>query len=216
MHDLGPPALPDQSEDTLLLATLVASRICHDIVGPVGAIANGIDLMAEAGGEAEEIDLVRQSTDRAASMLRILRIGFGSASAEGRGMSRGALVEVLRKAISGRRVSLLVTGEEGDDLTSETARLVTLMVLSARIALGLSGQIEVVFSHDRELPLRVTAEGERAALSPEAANWLSGALNPAPASREVEFAMLAQAAAAAGLQLTFDHQDGRVTLCVAH
>ncbi|MEO1533276.1 MAG: histidine phosphotransferase family protein [Pseudomonadota bacterium] len=221
-HDLAPHPAADHASAAaadhpalVRLGGLIAARICHDLVGPVGAIANGVDLMAEVAGdgEAEEVELVRQSTARAAALLRTLRVAFGDASPEGATVARAQVVRELTEVISSRRVSFSVTGEDGGPLDPAVARLTSLMVLSGRLLLGLGGQIELVFSQQSSLPLRVTAEGSAAALPPRAEAWLQGSLQDLPASREVELALLPRAAAAAGARLTWSAEDARITLC---
>lgn len=224
VHDLAPRPVADHAAthaadhpEMMRLGGLIAARICHDLVGPVGAIANGIDLMAEvaASGEAEEVELVRQSTARAAALLRTLRVAFGDATPSGPEVARSKVIGELTEVIAGRRVSLNVTGAEGGPLDPTVARLASLMVLSGRLLLGLGGQIDLVFSQESALPIRVTAEGSGADLPPRAEAWLAGSLRELPASREVELALLPRAAAAAGARLTWTAEDARVTLCAA-
>jgi histidine phosphotransferase ChpT len=197
------------------LGGLVAARICHDLVGPVGAIANGVDLMAEIGGgaEGEEVALVRQSTARASALLRVLRLAFGQASAEGQPVARDRLGAELGEAVAGRRVVFALTGGEGPALRPTTARLAALMVLSGRRLLGLSGQLELVLSREADLPIRMTASGGKAAIPVEAAAWLAGDLSAMPSSRDVELALAPHAAAEAGARLAWHADDGSVTLC---
>ncbi|MEM7497453.1 MAG: histidine phosphotransferase family protein [Pseudomonadota bacterium] len=213
--DHGKAAISGGDAALVSLGGLVAARICHDLVGPVGAIANGIDLMAETqgGDEAEEVGLVRQSTERASALLRILRIAFGEATRGGPAVARGDVTGQLRDVIASRRVSFSVVGEDGPPLDPAAARLAALMVLSGRVLLGLSGQIELVLSPESALPIRVTAEGSRAAFPPRAEAWLSGRLGDLPASREVELALLPRVATAAGARLDWQGEDARVTLC---
>ena len=61
------------------LSGLVASRICHDLISPVGAISNGLELLEMApGGSSAETGLIRQSADAATASLKFMRIAFGA------------------------------------------------------------------------------------------------------------------------------------------
>ena len=63
--------------DTAKLATLVASRLCHDLVSPVGAISNGLELIALAGTPGpEEMELIEQSCTSATARLNFFRVAF--------------------------------------------------------------------------------------------------------------------------------------------
>lgn len=63
---------------------LVASRICHDLVSPVGAINNGVELMQEMGEEAgdEALSLVSTSAQQAAIRLKCFRLAYGAAGTD--------------------------------------------------------------------------------------------------------------------------------------
>ncbi|WP_075222956.1 histidine phosphotransferase family protein [Acuticoccus yangtzensis] len=89
-----------QSE--LDLASLMASRLCHDIVGPVGAIQNGLELMAEDESMAEmAMDLIKKSAHQASAKLQYARMAYGAAG--------GA--EMLDPAEAGRLTGELFKGE---------------------------------------------------------------------------------------------------------
>lgn len=65
------------------LCGLVASRICHDLISPVGAISNGLELLEMSpGGGGEEVALIRQSADAATASLKFMRIAFGAPGLE--------------------------------------------------------------------------------------------------------------------------------------
>lgn len=91
------PAHPD---DPLFLAQLLCTRLCHDLSGPVGALANGVELI---GGDpdmadAESLDLLAGSAAAAAIRLRVLRAAFGRPG----GMETGELPDLLAGWAGGR------------------------------------------------------------------------------------------------------------------
>ncbi|MGL4404805.1 MAG: histidine phosphotransferase, partial [Notoacmeibacter sp.] len=61
------------------LAALLCSRICHDVISPVGALNNGLELLDEPGAEADAMALIRVSARNASARLQFLRIAFGAA-----------------------------------------------------------------------------------------------------------------------------------------
>lgn len=76
-----PAALSD-----LDLAALVSSRICHDVISPVGAIANGLELLNEEtdeGMRTQALDLIRKSATQASNKLQFARLAFGAAGSAG-------------------------------------------------------------------------------------------------------------------------------------
>ena len=68
--------------DNTKLTALVASRICHDLISPIGAIGNGVELLTmESGGTLRpEFALISESVANANARIRLFRIAFGAAS----------------------------------------------------------------------------------------------------------------------------------------
>jgi histidine phosphotransferase ChpT len=65
------------------LAALLCSRVCHDIISPVGAINNGLELLDEGGADEDAMNLIRQSAVNASARLQFARIAFGAAGSAG-------------------------------------------------------------------------------------------------------------------------------------
>lgn len=80
------------------LSALRGSRICHDLINPLGAIGNGVELLGLAGvGSGPEMDLLNDSVLNATSKLKFLRLAVGAATAD----QRVARTEILTTAFSG-------------------------------------------------------------------------------------------------------------------
>jgi len=75
------------AEKITTLLELLASRICHDLVSPVGAINNGIEFMEDAGDDKESIEqatgLISHSAQSAAARLQVFRIAYGGGGRDG-------------------------------------------------------------------------------------------------------------------------------------
>src|SRR5687768_6116239 len=72
--------------DPLELAALVASRVCHDIISPVGAIVNGLEVLEEEKDESMRefaMDLVQKSARQASAKLQFSRLAFGASGGAG-------------------------------------------------------------------------------------------------------------------------------------
>ncbi len=68
--------------EALDLAALLCSRVCHDIISPVGAIINGLEVLDEDKGEEMQkfaFELIRKSADQASAKLQFARLAFGAA-----------------------------------------------------------------------------------------------------------------------------------------
>lgn len=65
--------------DPARLASLVASRICHDLISPIGALNNGVELLSSGGVGGEEISLIAECADASRATLAFQRLAFGAA-----------------------------------------------------------------------------------------------------------------------------------------
>lgn len=78
------------------LAELMAARLCHDLVGPIGAVSNGVELLGDGGPPDPEVNaLIAQSARQASRRLQWFRIAFGTANAL---PASGILAETRRLA----------------------------------------------------------------------------------------------------------------------
>lgn len=75
-----PGTVADQTPD---LGALVGSRICHDLISPLGAIGNGVELIALSGmDDTPEMALIAESVENANARIRFFRVAFGAAEVE--------------------------------------------------------------------------------------------------------------------------------------
>ena len=100
----GPVAL-----DSLDLAALLCSRICHDLISPTGAIVNGLEVLDE-GGDAETkifaMDLIRKSARTASARLQFCRVAFGAGGSAGAQIDTGDAETMARGFIEDDKVKL--------------------------------------------------------------------------------------------------------------
>jgi len=196
------------SIDPLELAALIASRVCHDIISPVGAITNGLEVLDEESDESMRefaMDLIRRSASQASAKLQFARLAFGA--------SGGAGAEIdMREA--GRCAAALLERDKADldwQVTagmlpkSEAKLLMNLLVLATN-AVARGGVVHVTASRNgQETVIRLVAEGDRARLG-------AGAMpNPldAHAVQPLYAAMLAKEA---GMSITLSEEENRVII----
>jgi histidine phosphotransferase ChpT len=95
--------------DSLDLASLLCSRICHDLISPTGAIVNGLEVLDE-GGDAETktfaMDLIRKSARIASARLQFCRIAFGAGGSAGAQIDTGDAEVMARGFIEDEKVKL--------------------------------------------------------------------------------------------------------------
>src|SRR3954468_10212517 len=90
----------------LQILELVCSRLCHDLISPVGAVGNGLELMAEEGDDellADARRLVESSTQRASSLLQMYRSAYGNAGNQA-SFGAGEAVKLAREGVDASRI----------------------------------------------------------------------------------------------------------------
>jgi histidine phosphotransferase ChpT len=95
--------------DALDLAALLCSRVCHDLISPVGAIANGLEVLDEAKDEETKtfaMDLIRKSSRTASAKLQFCRLAFGAAGSAGAQIDTGDAEKVARGLIEDDKTKL--------------------------------------------------------------------------------------------------------------
>lgn len=129
------------------LSALLASRICHDLISPIGAIGNGLELlvMSGAGGGGPEITLINDSVVQANARIRFYRIAFG-VSAPGQLIGRAEILAILSDMIAGGR--LTVEWNIPPELPRADAKLAFLVLLCLESALPYGGRIRMTLSDD--------------------------------------------------------------------
>jgi histidine phosphotransferase ChpT len=154
VHNLPEEALvisPPKSD----LASRLASRICHDLTSPLGAIANGVELLVLSGTErSPEIDLISESVESANARLRFFRLAYGAAGRQPVG--QGEVVRILSALGRGSRYTYEWAVEY--DLPREEVKAAFLLLQCLETALPLGGRLRA--AHDGAIWV-ITAEGPR-------------------------------------------------------
>ncbi len=89
--------------DCLDLAALLSSRVCHDVISPVGAIVNGLEVLEEekdAEMRGHALALIKTSAAKASARLQFCRLAFGAAGSKGASIDTGDAEHVTRSCSS--------------------------------------------------------------------------------------------------------------------
>ena len=96
MSDMPTPGL---APDALELAALLCSRVCHDLISPVGAIVNGLEVLDDNPKPEDKefaLDLIRKSAKTASARLQFCRLAFGAAGSAGAQIDLGDAEKMAR------------------------------------------------------------------------------------------------------------------------
>jgi histidine phosphotransferase ChpT len=90
---------PAPAPDALELAALLCSRVCHDLISPVGAIVNGLEVLDDSLKQEDRdfaLDLIRKSAKTASARLQFCRLAFGAAGSAGAQIDLGDAQNMAR------------------------------------------------------------------------------------------------------------------------
>jgi histidine phosphotransferase ChpT len=90
-------------------AALMVSRVCHDLVGPLGAVVNGMEVLEDERDpamRADAIKLVTMSADQALARIQFMRIAFGAAGSAGAELDLGEIGRLIQGLLDGGKVTL--------------------------------------------------------------------------------------------------------------
>lgn len=168
------------STSSLDLASLLCSRLCHDLLSPVGALTNGLELLAEERDPEMRqrcLELLEQSARISTDKLKFFRLAFGAAGGFGDMVpldDARAVVDAL--AANNGRIEINWQ-LSGDSLPKPAVKIMLNFALMAIEALVRGGTIDIAADlGETASELVVRASGTRVAFDPDIGNALEGAL----------------------------------------
>jgi len=213
-NDLGPGPNPGPGPDPRQvphapdLVSLVGSRIAHDLNNPVGAIANGIELLGLTGQmDGPELALINESVENARRRIKSFRIAFGAA-APGQVVAAAEIAELTAPGADGRRLE--IDWPVAEDLPRRDAKTVFLALMCLESAMPWGGRVQV-----RAAPggWQLAATADRVRLEP--AHWHILEEGPLPAdlsANAVHFALLAREIGIRGRPITLARTETAISL----
>lgn len=193
------------------ISALVVSRICHDLISPVGAIGNGVELLALSGkGSGPELDLIAESVARAQARIRFFRIAFGEFGADRR-INPAELRSIVDALFLGTRVSM--DWRIGSDLSRREAKLCFLLLLCLESALPRGGAIT---ADGQGEGWTLTASAERLNVDHDLWDALTtGEVRADPLPKDVHFALAARHRASMGGYIEITPADTTISIARA-
>lgn len=163
--------------DPLDLAALLCSRVCHDVISPVGAIVNGLEVLDdEKDGSMREFanDLIRKSAKQASARLQFARIAFGAAGSAGSSIDLGDAEQVARGFIQDDRVSLVWQAPR-EYLPKNIVKLILNLLMVASHAIPRGGEMTMALEKDGDrVGIKIAAKGVSARIPPHFENLIAG------------------------------------------
>jgi histidine phosphotransferase ChpT len=131
--------------EALDLAALLCSRVCHDIISPVGAIINGLEVLDEDNSEEMRdfaFNLIRRSASQASAKLQFARLAFGAAGSAGAEIDLGDAEKVAMGYMEGEKAKFSWTAPRVL-MPKNFVKLVLNLILLANAAIPRGGNVDV-------------------------------------------------------------------------
>jgi histidine phosphotransferase ChpT len=169
--------------EALDLAALLCSRVCHDLISPVGAIVNGLEVLAEEKDEETKtfaLDLIKRSAGTASAKLQFCRIAFGAAGSAGAQIDLGDAETVTRGFFEDDKTKVAWNLPRAL-LPKNRVKLLLNLLLIAGQAIPRGGRLTVdPIGSGETMGFKVSAAGPNAKITPAVAGLLGGDTGDAP------------------------------------
>src|ERR1700749_2086431 len=176
----GTSSAPDQLE----LAALLCSRVCHDLISPVGAIVNGLEVLDDNPKPEDRefaLDLIRKSAKTASARLQFCRLAFGAAGSSGAQIDLGDALNMAKGHIEDGKCTI-TWNLPRLLLPKNRVKLLLNMLVIAQQTIPRGGVLTVDPIGDGEtMSFRVTATGLNARVPQKIADMLAGSAHAADA-----------------------------------
>src|ERR1700716_3524273 len=159
---------PGSAPDALELAALLCSRVCHDLISPVGAIVNGLEVLDDNPKPEDRefaLDLIKKSARTVSARLQFCRLAFGAAGSAGAQIDTGDAENVARGFIEDDKIKL-AWGVPRVLLPKNRVKLVLNMLVVGAQAIPRGGVLTVESEGTAEtMTFKVTAKGLNARIA---------------------------------------------------
>ena len=161
-------------------ASLLCSRLCHDLLSPVGALNNGLELMADETDPAMRercMELLTESARTSANKLKFFRLAFGAGGGFGDMLDPREARIAIEGLLSDARRTKLGWMVEAESLPKAAVKVLLNLAMIANEALVRGGQLDIgAEAAGGRVEIVVRIEGPRIILDPELRAMLTGGL----------------------------------------
>ena len=199
----------------LEFAAMLVSRVCHDLVSPVGAVVNGLEVLEDerdAGMRADALKLVASSAEQAAARLQFARVAFGAAGSAGAELDLNEVGRTMKNFAHGGKTELDWKAASAN-WPKDWAKLLMNATLLALDALPRGGKVVVETSAEGAPPrFTVRATGTNARVLEEVEKAALGEPSAALDGRSIQAYLTHKLARGLNAGLTLSSRDGSVEL----
>ena len=202
----------------LELVALISSKICHDVINPVGAISNGLEILAEedeADAKSYAMNMIRNVTETASARLQFARFAFGAAGSAGSMIDLTMAEQISRGLLGQGKHKLIWSGPTGH-VGKDRVKLLLNLITSAVSALPRGGDIVVAVKGPLErASFEVRCRGTGARPPHHLVEFLGGGQTPPLDTMTIQPYYTARLAGSAGMKLEVGKDGADIMLLAA-
>lgn len=186
------------------LAALLCSRVCHDVISPVGAINNGLELLDEGGADADAMDLIRTSALNASVRLKFARLAFGASGSVGASIDTGEAERAAKDFAAAEKKTEVSWSGPRAIIPKNRVKLLLNLFLVAYGAIPRGGNLEVTLENpELDAKFTITAKGRLMRVPPKFAEICSGELEEAIDAHTIQPYYTVLLADESGMELSY-------------
>lgn len=193
------------------LAALLCSRVCHDVISPVGAINNGLELLDEGGSDADAMDLIRTSALNASVRLKFARLAFGASGSVGASIDTGEAEKAAKDfAAAEKKTEVTWTGPRAI-IGKNRVKLLLNLFLVAYGAIPRGGSLEIELENpEYDAKFRIIAKGRMMRVPSKYAEITSGKLEEAVDAHSIQPYYTVLLAEECGMELSHTQSETEI------
>jgi histidine phosphotransferase ChpT len=162
------------------LAALLCSRVCHDVISPVGAINNGLELLDEGGADADAMDLIRTSALNASVRLKFARLAFGASGSVGASIDTGEAERAVKDFAEAEKKTEVTWVGPRAIVAKNRVKLLMNLFLVAYGSIPRGGSLEVTLENPEfDAKFTIVAKGRLMRVPPKFAEICSSVVEEA-------------------------------------
>lgn len=186
------------------LAALLCSRVCHDVISPVGAINNGLELLDEGGADADAMDLIRTSALNASVRLKFARLAFGASGSVGASIDTGEAEKAAKDFAAAEKKTEVTWNGPRVIIPKNRVKLLLNLFLVSYGAIPRGGVLDITLENPETEPkFTIVAKGRMMRVPPKFAEICSGTLEEAIDAHSIQPYYTVLLADESGMEITF-------------
>ena len=194
------------------LAALLCSRVCHDVISPVGAINNGLELLDEGGADADAMDLIRTSALNASVRLKFARLAFGASGSVGASIDTGEAEKAAKDFAQAEKKTEVTWSGPRAIIPKNRVKMLLNLFLVAYSAIPRGGVLDITLeAPETDAIFTIVSKGRMMRVPAKFAEIASGVLEEAVDAHSIQPYYTLLLADECGMEITYEATPEAIT-----